>query len=131
MSRTSNVFARVEPDVKEQAEVILTRLGIPMSNAIGMFLRQVVIQRGIPFEVKLNENAPLMLGNMTKEELNAELEKGMKSCEETTGYDIQHQLHAAGNPGYTMHSRLYQLCPFRAAGGSVCRQCDNSTDIKA
>ena len=41
MSRTSNVFARVEPDVKEQAEVILTRLGIPMSNAIGMFLRQV------------------------------------------------------------------------------------------
>lgn len=77
MSRTSNVFARVEPDVKEQAEVILTRLGIPMSNAIGMFLRQVVIQRGIPFEVKLNENAPLMLRNMTKEELNAELEKGM------------------------------------------------------
>ena len=49
MARTSNVFARVEPEIKEQAEQVLERLGIPMSNAVGMFLRQVVLQRGIPF----------------------------------------------------------------------------------
>ena len=42
MKRTSNVFVRVEPEVKEQAEKILGELGIPMSNAVGMFLRQVV-----------------------------------------------------------------------------------------
>ena len=58
MARTSNVFARVEPEVKEQAETILNQLGIPMSNAVGMFLRQVVIQRGIPFEMKLPVNLP-------------------------------------------------------------------------
>ena len=52
MKRTSNVFARVEPEVKEQAEKILSELGIPMSNAVGMFLRQVVLQRGIPFDMK-------------------------------------------------------------------------------
>lgn len=45
--------ARVEPEVKEQAEQVLDRLGIPMSNAVGMFLRQIVLQRGLPFEVKL------------------------------------------------------------------------------
>ena len=47
MARTANVFARVEPEVKEQAEQVLDRLGIPMSNAVGMFLRQIVLQRGI------------------------------------------------------------------------------------
>ena len=59
MARTSNVFARVEPEVKEQAESILNQLGIPMSNAVGMFLRQVIIQRGIPFEMKLPVKKPL------------------------------------------------------------------------
>ena len=34
MARTANVFARVEPEVKEQAEQVLDRLGIPMSNAV-------------------------------------------------------------------------------------------------
>ena len=53
MSKTSSVFARVEPEIKEQAEQVLDQLGIPMSNAIGLFLNQVVLQRGIPFEVKL------------------------------------------------------------------------------
>ena len=47
MARTANVFARVEPEIKEEAEHILDCLGIPMSNAVGMFLRQVVLQKGI------------------------------------------------------------------------------------
>ena len=35
MARTANVFARVEPELKEQAESVLDQLGIPMSNAVG------------------------------------------------------------------------------------------------
>ena len=50
-TRTANVFTRVDPETKEQAEAILNQLGIPMSNAIGMFLKQIVMQRGIPFEM--------------------------------------------------------------------------------
>ena len=76
MPRTSNVFARVEPEIKEQAEYVLRQLGIPMSNAIGLFLRQIIIQRGIPFEMKLIARKPLMLEEMTAAELNVELEKG-------------------------------------------------------
>ena len=45
MAKTSNIFTRVDPEIKEQAEQVLERLGIPMSNAVGMFLRQVVMQR--------------------------------------------------------------------------------------
>ena len=53
MARTSNVFARVEPEIKEQAEQVLDQLGIPMSNAVSMFLRQIVLQRGIPLQARL------------------------------------------------------------------------------
>ena len=49
MARTANIFARVEPELKEQAELVLNELGIPMPNAVGMFLKQIVLQRGIPF----------------------------------------------------------------------------------
>ena len=38
MARTANVFARVEPELKEQAESVLDQLGIPMSNAVGRWL---------------------------------------------------------------------------------------------
>ena len=69
MARTANVFARVEPEVKEQAEQVLDRLGIPMSNAVGMFLRQIVLQRGIPFEMKLPAyEEPVAYGSLTKEQ---------------------------------------------------------------
>ena len=81
MARTANVFARVEPEVKEQAEQVLDRLGIPMSNAVGMFLRQIVLQRGIPFEMKLKLPAyeePVAYGSLTKEQFDAEIEKGME-----------------------------------------------------
>ena len=77
MARTSNIFARVEPEVKEQAERVLEQLGIPMSNAIGLFLRQVVMQRGIPFEVKLPQAKPVSTGSLTQEQFNAEIEKGL------------------------------------------------------
>ncbi len=77
MARTSNIFARVEPEVKEQAELVLEQLGIPMSNAIGLFLRQVVLQRGIPFELKLPHSKPLSVSKLTEEQFNAEIEKGL------------------------------------------------------
>ncbi len=79
MARTSNVFARVEPEVKEQAEVVLEQLGIPMSNAIGLFLRQVVLQRGIPFEMKLPSSRLLDMSAMSKEQFDSEIQKGMES----------------------------------------------------
>ena len=86
MKRTSNVFVRVEPEVKEQAEKILGELGIPMSNAVGMFLRQVVLQRGLPFEVKLPQEKPVAYGSLTKEQFDAEMEKGIADIREGRVY---------------------------------------------
>ena len=75
-AKTANLYARIEPDVKEQAESILNSLGIPVSNAINMFYKQIILQRGIPFEVKLPTPQPVNMAVLSEEELNAELEKG-------------------------------------------------------
>ena len=78
MAKTSTIYARVEPSVKEKAESILEQLGIPMSNAISIFLRQVVIQNGLPFEIKLPQNKFLNINSLSEEQFNFEIEKGLK-----------------------------------------------------
>lgn len=88
MARTSSVYARVEPEIKKQAESVLDQLGIPMSNAVSMFLRQIVLQQGIPFEMKLPVRKPVAMGSLTKEEIDAEISKGIKSIEEGRVYSV-------------------------------------------
>lgn len=75
-AKSANLYARIEPDVKEQAESILSTLGIPASNAINMFYKQIILNRGLPFEVKIPTSKPLNVANLSVNELNAELEKG-------------------------------------------------------
>lgn len=77
MARTSNIYVRVEPEIKEQAENVLEQLGIPMSNAISVFLRQIVLHKGIPFEMKLPQSKPLSLGALSEKEFIEEIEKGL------------------------------------------------------
>ena len=75
MNKTANLYARIEPDVKEEAEKVLDALGIPVSNAINMFYKQIILQQGIPFDVKLPK-APENAAKWSKERFDAELEKG-------------------------------------------------------
>ena len=75
MNKTANLYARIEPDVKEQAENVLETLGISVSSAINMFYKQIILQQGIPFDVKLPK-APENSAKWSKERLDAELEKG-------------------------------------------------------
>ena len=74
--KTANLYARIEPEVKEQAEDILSALGIPASNAINMFYKQIIIHRGLPFEVVLPPEKPLDMSQMNTAEVSEELEKG-------------------------------------------------------
>ena len=48
-AKSANLYARIEPEVKEKAENILYALGIPASNAINMFYKQIILQRGLSF----------------------------------------------------------------------------------
>ncbi len=80
MAKSANLYARIEPDVKEQAETILSTLGIPASNAINMFYKQIILQRGLPFEVKMPPH-PLDMGRMNEAEFINEIQKGLTSIE--------------------------------------------------
>ena len=52
-AKTANVTARIQPNIKEQAEAILERLGIPVSVFIDMTYRQVIMRDGVPFSVDI------------------------------------------------------------------------------
>ena len=75
-AKSANLYARIEPEVKEQAESILSALGIPASNAINMFYKQIILQRGLPLDVKIPSSRPVDMSSLSEAELNAELEKG-------------------------------------------------------
>ncbi len=79
MANTSAVYARIDTNLKDNAENILSQLGISPSSAIQMLYSQIVLKKGLPFELKLPSSKPLAIGAMTREELDAELQKGVDS----------------------------------------------------
>ena len=54
---TTEIRSRIEPELKEEAQDILSRVGLNISDAIRLFLRQVVAARGLPFAVREIPNA--------------------------------------------------------------------------
>lgn len=53
MGKSIMIHARIEPTLKSEAEQMLSALGLNMTQAITLFLQQVRLQKGLPFEVKL------------------------------------------------------------------------------
>lgn len=82
MEKTATLNLRVNPIVKEQAESVLNRLGIPMSTAIDMYLNQIYLTGGIPFAVTLPK-APdsINADEMTVDEIRNALQEGLSDLE--------------------------------------------------
>ena len=59
MSKTS-MSIRLESEVKEQAQQVFNSLGMDMTTAINIFLRQAIQYQGLPFDVRLDESRKLM-----------------------------------------------------------------------
>jgi len=53
MAKTAVIQTRVDPEIKQHAQMILKKLNISMSEAISMYLSQITLQNGIPFEIKI------------------------------------------------------------------------------
>jgi len=53
MNKSATIQARIDPIVKNKAQKILNKLNISMSEAISIFLTQVSLTKGIPFEIKI------------------------------------------------------------------------------
>lgn len=86
MANTNVVYARIDTTLKENAESILNQLGITPSSAIQMLYSQIVLQKGMPFELRLPVNKPIALGSITRDELDKELQKGLDSLRSGKSY---------------------------------------------
>lgn len=52
MAKTDTLHIRIEPSVKQKAEKTLNDLGLSITDAINVFLNQVILHDGIPFEIR-------------------------------------------------------------------------------
>ncbi len=78
-TKNATILARVEPEVKEQAEEILSKLGIPASVVINALYKQIILTKSIPFSLSLPKE-PVTLDSMTTEEFNSIMEKGLSQA---------------------------------------------------
>lgn len=87
-TKTANVLARVEPDVKEQAETILAKLGISASTVINMLYKQIIMTRSIPFSLSVPA-APLARDEMDAATFNAMMEEGLNQAKAGEGVSLE------------------------------------------
>ena len=82
MEKTATLNLRVNPVVKGRAEEVLSRLGIPMSTAIDMYLNQISLTGGIPFEVTLPKVPnTINIDLMSTDALHEKLQRGYDDIE--------------------------------------------------
>ncbi|MDO4814742.1 MAG: type II toxin-antitoxin system RelB/DinJ family antitoxin [Gemella sp.] len=79
--KTANISARIQEDIKQQAEAILEKIGLPRSVAIDMFYRQIIMNKGIPFPLTVT-NEPLTADTLSPEELDEILVNGLSQAKE-------------------------------------------------
>ena len=86
-AKTANVLARVEPDVKEQAEEIMSKLGVPVSTVINMLYKQIIMTRSIPFSLSLSA-APIARDEMDTAMFDVMMKNGLDDAKSGRGVSV-------------------------------------------
>ena len=86
-TKTANVNVRIQEDVKQQAEAILEKIGLPRAVAIDMYYRQIIMNDGIPFPVKI-PSVPVR-DEMTDEQFDVIMQTGLKQAKEGDSYKLE------------------------------------------
>lgn len=73
-TKSANVTARVQPEVKEQAEAVLDRLGLPVSVLIDTLYRQIIMTGGVPYSLTIPKMPTL--DEMSTEQFSTMMQKG-------------------------------------------------------
>ena len=60
MAKTAMIRARVEPELKQEAEKVFTTLGISPTEAISLFYKQTALHNGLPFELRIPTDETLV-----------------------------------------------------------------------
>ena len=86
--KTANVMARVEPKIKEQAENILSSLGVTASSVINMLYRQIIMTRGVPFALTLPRHEMPVRDAMTDNEFARMIQQGLAEAKAGLSEDV-------------------------------------------
>lgn len=78
-AKTANVLARVEPDVKEKAEAIMSQLGVPASVVINMLYKQIIMTKSIPFTLAISP-VPTARDQMDTAAFNEMMKNGLEQA---------------------------------------------------
>ena len=87
-AKTANVTARIQPNIKEQAEAILERLGIPVSVFIDMTYRQVIMRDGIPFSLDIPDKL-ITRDTLTKTEFDTMMQNGLSQAKRDDSVSVE------------------------------------------
>lgn len=85
--KTANVTARIQPNIKEQAEAILDRLGIPVSVFIDMTYRQVIMRDGVPFSLDIPDKFATR-DSITKAEFDTMIQTGLSQAKRNDSVSV-------------------------------------------
>lgn len=85
--KTANVTARIQPNIKEQAEAILDRLGIPVSVFIDMTYRQVIMRDGVPFSLDIPDKFATR-DSITKAEFDTMMQTGLSQTKRNDSVSV-------------------------------------------
>ncbi len=86
-AKSANVMVRVEPEIKERAEAILSHLGLPVSVVINSLYRQIIMDNGLPFSLTIPRTLPSR-DSMTKEEFDAMMLQGLEQAKAGQGLEL-------------------------------------------
>jgi addiction module antitoxin, RelB/DinJ family len=79
-TKSANVLARVEPEIKEKAESIMSQLGLPASVVINALYKQIIMTKSIPFSLSLPKE-PTALDSMDTEEFDSMMQTGLSQAQ--------------------------------------------------
>ena len=77
-TKSANVTARVQPEIKQQAEAILEKIGLPVSVLIDTLYRQIIMTGGVPYSLTVPQFP--VRDSMTDDQFNLIMEKGYKQA---------------------------------------------------
>lgn len=84
--KSANVTARVQPEIKKQAEAVLDKIGLPVSVLIDTLYRQIIMTGGVPYSLTI-PHLPSR-DSMTDEKFNAIMEKGYLQAKAGEGLSV-------------------------------------------
>ncbi len=85
-TKSANVTARVQPEIKRQAEAVLDRIGLPVSVLIDTMYRQIIMTGGVPYSLTVPK-LPTR-DSLTDEQFNTMMEKGYNQAKSGEGLPI-------------------------------------------